>query len=76
MFLCNSFCFLNKIPSAFLSKKEQIYYLDCLLRVFRKMDVQIEYNLSCLISIFMYCKNMRGLIILKNKRIYIGGVQV
>ncbi|PFC07347.1 hypothetical protein CN263_11460 [Bacillus cereus] len=76
MFLCDSFCFLNKISSAFLSKEEQIYYLDCLLRVFLKMDVQIECNLSCLISIFMYCQNMKGLIILKNKRIYIGGVQV
>ncbi|OOR15012.1 hypothetical protein BGP34_23805 [Bacillus mycoides] len=70
------FVFLTKYVVLSYLNGEQIYYLDGLLRVFLKMDVQIEYNISRLISIFMYCKNMKGLIILKNKRIYIGGVQV
>ncbi|ARJ22158.1 hypothetical protein B7492_13355 [Bacillus mycoides] len=70
------FVFLTKYLVLSYLNGEQIYYLDCLLRVFLKMDVQIEYNISRLIYIFMYCKNMKGLIILKNKRIYIGGVQV
>ncbi|EEK69975.1 hypothetical protein bcere0007_56040 [Bacillus mycoides] len=40
------------------------------------MDIQIKYNKSRLIPIFMYYKSMKGLIILKNKRMCIGGGQV
>ncbi|ASL62533.1 hypothetical protein FORC47_p181 (plasmid) [Bacillus cereus] len=48
-------------------KLEQFYYLDCLLNVFLKLDVQFRYNKSRLKSIFKYYKNMKGLFILKRK---------
>ncbi len=46
-------------------KVEQFYYLDCLLNVFLKLDVQFRYNKSRLKSNLMYYKNMKGLFILK-----------
>ncbi|WP_242311366.1 hypothetical protein [Bacillus cereus group sp. BfR-BA-01331] len=76
-FLCAIHCvFLTKHLVLSYLKGEHIYYLDCLLRVLLKMDIQIKYNKSRLIPIFMYYKSMKGLIILKNKRMCIGGGQV
>ncbi len=46
-------------------KVEQFYYLDFLLNVFLKLDVQFRYNKSRLKSNLMYYKNMKGLFILK-----------
>lgn len=45
-----------------------MYYLECLLRVFLKIVVQIEYHLFHWKPIFVFYKNMKGHIILKSKR--------
>ncbi|AHX21780.1 hypothetical protein [Bacillus cereus] len=47
-----------------------MHYLECLLRVFQKIDVQIGYNLYRWTPIYTVNKKMKGFIILQKRRMY------